>query len=162
MFQPGAKHINFYICTGKDPSRDVGTPLKFRGIMFALFTFSALVHIIIPIKIELYKRKIVNSETISVQVNNSSVIREKDSLLDLSINFAHLVAFAFGLLFILLVSKINPYEIGYTWNTILIYIYNIFLPSFTVFLLSFTYYVRHTEIFHSLRRVLCSSEIVST
>jgi hypothetical protein len=33
FFQEGAKHINFYLCTGLNPAADIGTPLKFRGVM---------------------------------------------------------------------------------------------------------------------------------
>ena len=33
FFQSGAQHINFYICTGLDAAFDIGTPLKFRGVM---------------------------------------------------------------------------------------------------------------------------------
>jgi hypothetical protein len=138
---PGAKHLNYYICSGEDPSLAMTTSSKFRGIMYGIYFVSALLHLVIGVKIEAYKHNDNNTEARSAinlsmphnsthHNDNKNHYESKTSKLMKVV----LTIFMFGGIFLIVkVSNINPFEINLFHNMVYIYSVNIFLPPFFIF-----------------------------
>ena len=155
IFQPGAKHVNFYICSGNDPTLDIESPLKFRGVMFAIFVLTICLHIAVPIKIKLHKQQLANQEIIVLTSHPSVAVElDKNSVVDVIIHIVHLLVFAFGLALSLHISKINPFQIHFLCNFVPIFCFNVLLPAVALFLICATYYFRHPNVFSSIRKSL--------
>ena len=144
---PGAKHLNYYICSGEDPSLAMTTSSKFRGIMYGIYIVSALLHLVIKVKIEAYKHNDNNTEARSV-VNlpmppplDSTHHCESKTIKIMNIVLA---IFIFGgVLLTIRVSNVNPFEINLFQNMVYIYSVNIFLPPFFIFSFGLDYYMNH-------------------
>ena len=138
FFQEGSKHINFHICSGVDPSPDLNTLVKFRGILFGIYFISVFLYTVIPIKIKLYKQNVVH------EVQNN--MNDKDLLLDMTVNFIRLCSLLMGIALSLIVSKISPFEFDKFSNTLMIFSLNILFPPFFIFIVCFSHYYRHQDL----------------
>jgi hypothetical protein len=141
---PGAKHLNYYICSGEDPSLAMTTSSKFRGIMYGIYIVSALLHLVIKVKIEAYKHNDTEARSVvnlpMPPLDSTHHCESKTS----KIMKIVLAIFLFGgVLLTIKVSNVNPFEINLFHNMVYIYSVNIFLPPFFIFSFGLDYYLNH-------------------
>jgi hypothetical protein len=121
-----------------DPSPDLNTLVKFRGILFGIYFISVFLYTVIPITIKLYKQNVVH------EVQNN--LNDKDLLLDMTVNFIRLCSLLMGIALSLIVSKISPFEFDKFSNTLMIFSLNVLFPPFFIFIVCFSHYYRHEDL----------------
>ena len=160
FFQTGAKHLNFYICSGPDPAVDGEAALKSRHLLFSLYFVTAFLYIAIPIKIKLYKYKLAKEESNDNNVSSSSTALDKDFFIDTAVQFSVFVLFAINIVLSMQMSKLSPFEIDQFNNTLLIYIFNVAFPPLIPFILCFTHYCTRKDLRDAVIKALVNAIFV--
>ncbi len=121
-----------------DPSSDLNTLVKCRGILFGIYFISVFLYTVIPIKIKSYKQNWVH------EVQNN--LDDKDLLLDMTVNFIRLCSLLIGIALSLIVSKNSLFEFDKFSNTLMIFSLNVLFPPFFIFIVCFSHYYRHQDL----------------
>ena len=138
-----AKHqiINFYICTGKDPTEDLKKPLN---IYSTVEISSILLQIVISLRIKLYKFHAMNEQERSNFKSSFLFDVSKQSLATLSTNFLNVLAIVLALRIPAILSQMNAEEMVQHQNLIL-FAYLIIPPLLGYFVTS-VFYIRHQKL----------------
>ena len=143
-FKAEREALNYYICTGQDPTVDFKKPLKVYGFVEIA---SFVIHLFIFIRINLYKRSIMANQINVQSCLFKSQFLERINALSLKTLVVNAVGISFlALLMIntLFMSMINPGDLTDYKNFVHIH-YLISIPA-PILIYLVTYYIHHREI----------------
>ena len=133
--------INFYICTGKDPTKDLKKPLNIYNIVEIS---SILLQVVISLRIKFYKFSTMNEQERSNFKSSFLFDVSKQSLATLSTNFLNVLAIVLALRIPAILSQMNAEEMVQHQNLIL-FAYLIVPPLLGYFVTS-VFYIRHQKL----------------
>ena len=145
--------MNFYLCSGRDPSHDRDLQKKFNFILFGLPIISVLLHVLVRVKIFAFKWKNGSVQS-KHNTNNFKSNFENQSLSDFSTNVMIVGLTSVGVLSVLSVNNLNPLEANVFPNYLFVYWLHCFGPFVFGGLFSVIYYLRHPPLRISLVREL--------
>ena len=134
--------MNYYVCSGLDPTEDFKNPIKIYGVAEI---GSVLLNIAVFIRIRIFKESKKNR--IGIEPRGDLVKRifltdiKTQSLSSLSVNLCNLVNLALTKISLSFLNHIEPSKINEYGNIILIHY--MILPCFILSLYLFFYYVNH-------------------
>ena len=133
--------INFYICSGNDPTEDLKKPLNVYGtVEFS----SMLLQIIIYLRIKFYKFQTMKKHQRSNFKRSFLIDVSKQSLATMATNFLNVITVCLSLLIAGILSRMNADEIVQHQNLIL-FAYLILPALFSYFFL-LVFYIRHPKL----------------
>jgi hypothetical protein len=135
--------INYYICTGEDPTKDFKKPAKTTGIIGIL---SVLIHIFVFIKIQIYKMSNPN-----FGANNGSFINDK-YLADLktqavefiSVNVINTLVLGLFLISVSYLSRLEPEKL--CQHATFLYVHYLIALSGTLTVFYIMHYVHYKQL----------------
>jgi len=143
-FFSGAKHINYYLCSGEDPSLQGTQAPKFRFIMFLLYIISFLIFIILPFKIWRLKRKISHIENMTLRTDHEA--DQKNVFHQIFYYMIILILMIILMILILLSGKVDPFEIDKPYNVFLLTFTFMIIPPLTIFTFCIVYFLSVAKI----------------
>jgi len=139
LFFSGAKHINYYLCSGEDPSLQRTQAPKFRFTIFPLYIISFLIFIILPFKIWRLKRKIAQEENLTLGTDNQM---DQKNIIYQILNYMIVFFLMIILLILILLSgNIDPFEIDQPKNIFLLTFTNLIVTPLAIFALCIVYFL---------------------
>ena len=134
--------INFYICSGIDPTEDFKKPLK----LYAVSELgSALINVFVWVRIQIYKRTSTNTEVKDKKPLNLKKLFlnefQYESLANFSTNMVNLLIIFFLLYGAAYLSTVKPEEMQYYQTTL--YLAYFLSPFFASIMFVAVYYLRH-------------------
>ena len=146
FFLPGRQPLFFYICANIDPKIDQSLPKKLSGILEML---SLLLHIIIKIRILVYKTKIdpeISNCFLAFKKATATQTLDKHSIANFSTNFFSISIFSVLVIVISKVNSLSPSEINEYPNYIYVYVHQFIYPNLIGFVTSGIYYINNPSL----------------
>ena len=165
--QPGRQSLNYYRCVHIATSIEINNNItKFNWAAVAVLVFSIAIHIILNIRIKLYKYNLQKSVQILQkyeQTKQSTLYDfDKNAIVDFSKSAFILLLSAFGhYSFSAFVNEIHPTRAGDFPNNLIVFLYNCVIPCCATTVLLLIYYLRNSHLVRSLYmeiKVLIGSE----
>ena len=154
--QPGKQSLNYYRCAHIEMSIEINKNLtKFNWAAVAVLVFSIATHIILNIRIKMYKVNLQKSVQIlqkNEQTKQSILFDfDKNSIVDFSKSSFTLLLSAFGQYsFAAFVNGIHPTRAGDFPNNMIVFLYNCGIPCCATSALLLIYYLRNSNLVRSL------------
>ena len=148
--------MNFFICSGLNPLGDLIFPIKVNNILNGCIIMSLLLHLVVRIKVSVYKWKINPDQKFTLAMK-FMINFENQSLSDFATNF--LIIFMFGGVTILLsiVHNFAPAQLNNYPNYYYVYGLHMFAPiGFGAFVIV-AYFIRHKPLQNFTRQEFKSS-----
>ena len=133
--------INFYICTGKDPTEDLKKPLNIHSVVEIS---SFLLQIMIYLRIKFYKFQTMKKQQRSNFKRSFLTDVSKQSLATMATNFLNVITICLSLVIPRILSEMNADEMVQHQNLIL-FAYLI-LPALFGYFFLFVFYIRHQKL----------------
>ena len=141
FFKAEHQIINFYICTGKDPTEDLKKPL----IIYNTVEISSIVlKILVSLRIKFYKFQTMNEQERSSFKNSFLFDVSKQSLATLTTNFLNVITIVLAIQIPAILSKMNADEMVQHQDLIL-FAYLI-LPALFGYFVPLVFYIRHQKL----------------
>jgi len=133
--------INYYICTGKDPTEDLKKPLN---IYSTIEISSILLHIVVSLRIKLYKFSTMNEQERTNFKSSFLFDVSKQSLATLSTNFLNVLAIVLALRIPAKLSQMKAEDMVHHQDLIL-FTYLV-LPALLGYFVTSVFYIRHQKL----------------
>ena len=124
---PGRFTLYYYLCTGKNPINDQDIPLKSIREMHVISIFTLFVHIVIPLRIFIYKKMTVPAKP-TMNFSFNSVIT-KESITDITSTLIVSILLASSTIIFTRANKIPLFEFNCYPNYLLEYYMRIVWPN---------------------------------
>jgi len=132
--------INYFVCTGKDPSKYNEKPFRVYGI-FEFLTL--LVHIFVYVKIKRYKEQDQSSIPNRDSQNKHFLSIEKTSLTSFVLNIVNTFFIGTSTVFMILGTKMEPEKLLIFPYSLIIHFTSLFMPCLIGACMISTFYVKH-------------------
>ena len=137
VYLPGRHPVSYYICVGEDPKAGLKHPMKFNISLYILAIICAVIHIIMSLKIFIYKHKIKQNKESQSCTQKYAIIKslESQSLSGFTtITFGLVALGIFGILFAKVV-QLDPQELNQFPNYLFVYWMHLVNAPLTIILL---------------------------
>jgi hypothetical protein len=135
--------INYFVCTGKDPSKYFEKPFRVYGFFEFLTLF---IHIFVYVKIKRYKEQdkssMPNRES---QINHFHLI-EKTSLTSFILNTVNIFLIVTSTFFMILGTKMEPAKLVIFPHSLIIHFTSLLMPSVIGAGMAFSFYIKHRSL----------------
>ena len=136
--------IGYYICTGNDPFKDSTDPVAAKG---SVEIFSFLLHVLILIRIQIYKRKLsvaVGPQTLPIFHNRLTLGDiETRSLSSFRTNVVNVAMLCLTFINVVVLNKLKPSDLNRFPIVILVYYAFLVSPGLLALLCTLLYYFSH-------------------
>jgi hypothetical protein len=132
--------INYFVCTGKDPTKYSSKPFHVYGFFEILTLF---VHIFVYIKIKRYKERGPNSALTRECQNNHLLSIEKTSLLSVILNIVNIFLMVLTTIFMILATKMEPAKLIIFPNSLIIHFTSLVLHNLIGSIMVSLFYIKH-------------------
>ena len=144
---PGKDQIYFNICTGTDPTVGANQTSDRKGFHLTVISLvMVLSHLLVALKIFLYKRKAVND----VNPNGANNFFAKTTLTDLTTNVVPVLASSVVIFLIWMLNTIPPMELNLYPNYLYEYFFRLISPHVFSLTLVLLHYCRHPSLTRTL------------
>jgi hypothetical protein len=137
----GRLPINYYICAGLDPTKDLKNPIKVSGLMEI---GSVIFNVFIFLRIRVFKKRTKND----LSTKRSSFLKDlfltdinAQSMASLSINICNLFNIALSKLSLSILNKVEPQN--FSQHSGLIFTHYMIYPCLVIILYLLVYYAFH-------------------
>jgi len=125
--QPGRQPLNFFICSGLDPSNDKNSFRKVNVVLLAVPPVSILIHLVVRFKIFTFKWKPKPKPNPMFRGLQETKLK-KEFLADFALNMMLVFMFSSAIVNFVIVNDLNPSEVSVYPNYLFIYYLHIFGP----------------------------------
>ena len=154
---PGRQPMNFYICSGIYPDTNDVTLVKMNHVLIWIQALSVLIHIVVRLKIFVFKLKTSSTNVDKVSCLTSTFLTnfENQSLSDFTTNIVMIVLLGIETVTVHFVNNLKPEDANVYPNYLYVYQLHIYGPFLFGGFLPMVYYLRHkplqSVIFRELR-----------
>jgi hypothetical protein len=135
--------INYFVCTGKDPTKYSSQPFHVYGFFEILTIF---VHIFVYIKIKRYKDQGPDCALKKDSQNKRLLSIEKTSLLSLLLNLVYIFLLITSTFFMMLATKMEPAKLIIFPNSLIIHFTSLLLPGLIGSIMVCLFYIKHKSL----------------
>ncbi len=129
LMMPGNQPLNFFLCSGMNPKIQYQTKVNYTMVFVQVGSIA--LHIVLSIKIQLFKRKVAKMEQLNDFTQNKQIFLfniEKDTLVGFAVNFVNVALFALSGFFISRFNNLIPVKINIYPNYLIMYIWHLIYP----------------------------------
>lgn len=138
FYQAEHQIINYYICSGVDPTEDFKKPLK----LYATTELGCfIINILVYVRIKIFKFRSQPQPTVIPIRNGLLNIHKNSSIPSFATNLINLSTIASMLLTSAYISKVPPSRLKYYANEM--FLFYLVAPGFTFGILMSVYYIKH-------------------
>lgn len=157
VYLPGRQPFNYYLCTQTITNDELyNQKLKFHWQLLGLQAASAVIQVLVAIKIKLHKLKEANSVHIISKLNfwknNSMASIDSQEISDVVSNVCNMLIFCTTGIFTFNVNHMNLANANIYPYYLILYFYHLVFPSLIASSLSLVYYCRHAPLRKAIHR----------
>lgn len=142
---PGKTTLSWYICVGIEPP-DEELPMSKKMNLTFFYSLSALIHLYIPLKIKMFKKKRPVQKIITISSKNYANGKNLEHLINLTSSVITFGLTVMTVLFIMISNLIGPRDISLYPAYLFEYFYRFCWPPFFFFVVAVIYYFRHLDL----------------
>ena len=138
--------INYFVCTGIDPTKFADKPFRVYGFFELLTIF---IQVFVQLRIKIYKRNSFGP----VSINGSNIMEmEKISLPSFFLNVFTMSVLATSTFFMVITFNMEPQKLLLYPNSLIVQFVFLCLPCFIWALVATTFYIKHPPLRNAIRK----------
>ena len=137
--------MNFFLCSGLDPQSQSSYSSKVNIVLIGSMAVSFVLHIIVRIKISVFKRKTHPEQSSLESILTLTFLKNfgNQSLSDFATNIFMVFMMGTGIIIVSIVNNFIPKNLNFYPNYYFVYVLHLYGPTVSGAFLSLSYYFRH-------------------